>query len=82
MNYRIHKGKHRAWPPVFGLFWKKEMSRDVYFDLSAKYDLPGDADDEDVNKLFGFGFFPSHHIESARFGWRSEERRVGKECRL
>lgn len=45
------------------------MERIISFDITAKYDLPGTEDDEDVNKLFGFGFFPSHHQESARFGW-------------
>jgi hypothetical protein len=45
------------------------MVRIVMFDNSARYDLPGSSDDDDVNKLFGFGFFPSHKKESARFGW-------------
>lgn len=69
MIVTIHKGKHRSWPPIIGLFFKKRMERIVSFDITAKYDLPGTEDDEDVNKLFGFGFFPSHHKESARFGW-------------
>ncbi len=68
MIFSIKKGKHRAWPPVIALFFGKRLARDVEFDISAKYDL-GTDDNKDVNKLFGFGFFPSHHKESARFGW-------------
>lgn len=69
MIFTIRKGAHRAWPWVLALFFGKRLVRHVVFDISAKYDLPGTEDDEDVNKLFGFGFFPSHHLESARFGW-------------
>ena len=70
MIYKINKGKHRAWPPAPGLFWnKKTLQRVVSFDISAKYDLPGTEDDEDVNKLFGIGYLPGHHTDSARFGW-------------
>ena len=41
----------------------------VMFTPSCRYDL-GNEDQADVNKLFGIGFFPSHKIHSARFGWR------------
>ena len=37
------------------------------FNYSVKYDIG--ADQTDINKLFGIGFFPSHHKNSARFGW-------------
>lgn len=71
MIVTIHKGKHRAWPPCFGIFFKKRwMERDFVFDNSCRYELPDPLDKEDVNKLFGFGYFPGfHHIDSARFGW-------------
>lgn len=70
MVYTIKKGKHRACPPMIGLFYdKKVMSRRVTFDRSCAYTLPGE-DQEDINKLFGIGYFPSHHTDSARFGWR------------
>ena len=69
MKYIIKKGKHRARPLSLGIFYnKKVMERDVVFDLSCKYELHG-KDNEDVNKLFGIGYFPGHHIDSARFGW-------------
>lgn len=71
MTYTIHKGKHRAWPPAFGIYLdKKIMERVVEFDISAKYDHPGTYDDEDVNKLFGFAYIDGgNHQDSARFGW-------------
>ncbi len=71
MNYRVPKGQHYAWPPAFGLYWQiKRMHRVVTFDITAKYDLPGTEDDEDVNKLFGWGYLNGgHHKDSARFGW-------------
>lgn len=68
MIFTTHKGKHRAWPWVLALFFGNKIVRDIEFDISAKYDLQTE-DNKDVNKLFGFGFFPSHHDQSARFGW-------------
>ena len=70
MNFRIKKGKHRAWPPLVGLWLNKSvLRRKVCFDFSAKYDL-GNNNQEDTNKLFGIGYLWSHHNNSARFGWR------------
>lgn len=70
MVHTIHKGKHRAFPPIIGLHLKPWMERDVVFDNTAAYDLPGSTDDDDVNKLFGFGYINGgHHKDSARFGW-------------
>jgi hypothetical protein len=70
MIYTINQGKHRAWPPIFGVLLKTRMSRGVTFDKTAGYDLPVTEDNEDINKLFGFGFFKGgHHEDSARFGW-------------
>lgn len=71
----IYRGNHKPWPLNWpGLrFCKKGrtiISRKVLFTESCKYDLPGTEDDEDVNKLFGIGYFPNHHKESARVGWR------------
>lgn len=71
--YTIRKGKHRAWPFRFGLYLSKKKIRfRVVFDMSCKYQLPGE-DQGDINKLFGIGYFPDHHKESARFGWRYNE---------
>lgn len=71
MTYTIKKGKHRAKPWMFAFFLKKKLSYRVSFDTSAKYFIGQDQDD--TNKLFGIGFFPHHHKESARFGWRYNE---------
>lgn len=69
MIFSIHKGNHRSWPFMFGLHVKPWMERDVVFDETAAYELPG-SDDDDVNKLFGFGYINGgHHQDSARFGW-------------
>lgn len=67
----IHKNKHRAFPPAFGIFWnKKSMHRIITFDATAKYDLDGTEDDEDINKLFGWGYMNGgHHQDSVRLGW-------------
>lgn len=69
MIYRIKKGRHRAWPLAFGIYYKmRSMQRNVLFDNSCRYDLPI-ADADDVNKLFGIGYLPGHHTDSARWGW-------------
>lgn len=45
------------------------MERVVEFDITAKYDL-GNSDNDDVNKLFGWGYFGGgHQQDSVRFGW-------------
>lgn len=41
----------------------------IVFTESCRYDLQNE-DQLDVNKLFGIGYFPSHHKNSVRFGWR------------
>jgi hypothetical protein len=73
MIYKFKQGHH--WPDIisrllsYGIFWGRFMEKRIMFDPSCKYDLPGDYDDEDVNKLFGFSFTIDHHKESARVGW-------------
>ena len=73
MIFTIHHKKHR--PSFFqallqfGLKIGDESQRKVCFYSSCKYDLNGIEDDADVNKLFGFGFYPGHQKHSARFGW-------------
>jgi len=42
---------------------------DIEFTESCRYDL-GTEDQLDINKLFGIGYFPHHHKNSIRFGWR------------
>jgi hypothetical protein len=40
----------------------------VKFTDSCAYDIG--PDQADINKLFGIGYFPHHHKNSVRFGWR------------
>lgn len=69
MKFIIRKGKHRARPWIFRLWWNKMwLGYRVMFDYSCSR-LPQSDDAMDVNKLFGIGYFPSHHKDSIRFGW-------------
>lgn len=69
MNRTVKAGKHRFSPSPFGLTATDIITKMVCFDFSCKYDLRSD-DNFDLNKLFGVGFFPHHHRNSARIGWR------------
>lgn len=64
----IHAGKHRAKPRTLKLYWdQKVIQYSISFDKSCRYMVDAEGD---INKLFGIGYFPSHHVDSARFGWR------------
>ncbi len=70
MRYTIQKGEHRARPIKIGLWFNKSViAYDVFFHDDCRYYLEGE-DMLDTNKLFGIGFFPNHHKDSARIGWR------------
>ncbi len=70
MTFRIPAGKHYARPRCFALWWnKKQLVYKVRFTQSCRYDLVND-DQLDTNKLFGVGYLPHHHTDSARYGWR------------
>jgi hypothetical protein len=70
MKHIIKKNHHRAWPPWLGFFWGNKILRyRVLFWKGCDYWLDG-SDFMDTNKLFGVGYLPRHHMESARFGWR------------
>lgn len=70
----IKKGKHRPRLPHIGLVFKGEVCYEYKFLPSCMY-VRGDNDQYDINKLHGIGYFPHHHRNSARSGWRwSEER--------
>jgi len=72
-TYTIRKSKHAAKPRMIGLWLnKKTISYRVAFDLNCRYQF-NNADQLDLNKLFGIGFLWSHHKDSARFGWRYNE---------
>ena len=47
------------------------ISAIVEFTDSCRYDVG--EDQLDVNKLFGIGYFPTHHTNSVRFGWRYDK---------
>lgn len=75
MNFKIPYGKHWARPFRFWFWFKKRRFRwQVKFTWSCEYELP-EADQLDTNKLCGIGFLPSHHKNSARFGWRFDPNR-------
>lgn len=66
----IKKGAHRPFFRDIGLYFDENMiSFEYVLDSSCAYDR-GDEDQLDLNKLHGIGFFPSHHKNSARIGWR------------
>lgn len=72
MTYTIKKGKHRSSFKI-GLYWNRfRFAYKVMFDNSCKYHIDGE-DQQDINKLFGVGYLPTHHKDSARFGWRYNE---------
>lgn len=70
MIFRIPAGRHRALPLRFGFWWRRNsFAWVVKFTDSCRYGL-GNEDQFDTNKLVGIGYLPSHHKDSARFGWR------------
>lgn len=72
-KFTIQKGEHRAKPVKFGLWYKKKkLSREVIFDYNAKYFIQG-ADFEDINKLFGLGFFTFGQIWKVILGFFSQK---------
>jgi hypothetical protein len=73
MLFRILKNTHRALPFPIGLhFGKNYADRLVKFSTSCAYNLGG-TDQYDINKLYGVGYFPGHHTNSARYGWRYDD---------
>lgn len=73
MTFNFHKGTHRArpfyWLAWFPVLFRKVIKRQVCFDFSCKYELPG-GDQADHNKLFGVSYSLSPKKNSARFAWR------------
>jgi hypothetical protein len=69
LNLKVKASEHRFKPRSLGLVFSKSVSKQICFDYSCKYDLKT-SDQFDINKLFGIGYWPHHHQESARFGWR------------
>jgi hypothetical protein len=66
----IKKGTHSPFRfPV--IVTSPEIVRVVQFTPSCRYDIGNDQ--SDINKLFGVGYFPHHHRNSIRFGWRYDQ---------
>ncbi len=67
----IKKGRHYSNMSFFPILavGKERIAYDVMFTPSCAYDI-GISDQLDINKLFGIGYFPQHHKNSVRFGWR------------
>lgn len=51
------------------IFGKTNLGYKIKFTESCRYNI-GTEDQLDINKLYGIGYFPNHHINSVRFGWR------------
>lgn len=70
MTAKIYKGWHYSFGLSWGLYYKtNQISHKVIFTDSCRYNL-NSVDQLDTNKLFGIGYFPTHHYNSVRFGWR------------
>lgn len=65
----IRKGTHSPFRLPRLLVDPKLLKYNVTFTSSCVYNI-GPEDQLDVNKLFGIGYFPQHHVNSVRFGWR------------
>lgn len=65
----IKKGTHSSYKFPSLLIDEGKITYKVKFTPSCRYDI-GIADQLDINKLFGIGYFPHHHKNSMRFGWR------------
>lgn len=65
---KIKKGTHAPLRLPKILLNTRCLSYEVEFTDSCRYDI-GSEDQGDINKLFGVGYFPSHHYNSVRIGW-------------
>ena len=69
-TFTIKKGSHYSnlkFPKL--LFSATKIVEKITFNENCRYDLKSE-DQLDVNKLLGIGYLPTHHHNSARFGWR------------
>lgn len=71
IEYIIAKGAQYCNKNTFVGIKYKQLSFNVQFDSSAIYHTAVAANQDDINKLFGFSDNNAlHHEYSARFGWR------------
>ena len=70
IQYTIRKGQQYCDQNSFTVVEYAELKFAVKFDNSAKYQTTDPANQEDINKLYGFSDNNNAHQEySARFGW-------------
>lgn len=65
----IKTGTHSSFKLPSLVIGQDKITYKVRFTPSCRYEI-GLADQLDINKLFGIGYFPHHHKNSMRFGWR------------
>jgi len=70
IEYTIPKGQHYADQNTYQAIEFDELKFTVRFDSSAIYQTIDQANQEDINKLYGFSDNNADHRQfSARFGW-------------
>ncbi|HEU4473026.1 MAG TPA: hypothetical protein VFR58_18170 [Flavisolibacter sp.] len=70
IHYTIKKGQHYAEGNSYKPVETSEMRFTVRFDSTAVYKTTDPANQNDINKLYGFSDNDAaHHSFSARFGW-------------
>ena len=69
--FTIRKGQHYADQSSYRTIETSELRFTAVFDSSAIYRTADPANQDDINKLYGFSDNGTdHHSYSARFGWR------------
>jgi hypothetical protein len=63
----IRKNTHAPLRIPYLLIKPRLLAYRIAFTESCRYDVGNDQ--ADINKLFGIGYFPSHHNNSVRVGW-------------
>lgn len=63
----IKKGTHKPFRIPMPVVFPATIGYKVNFTESCRYDIG--EDQSDINKLFGIGYFPTHHSKSVRIGW-------------
>jgi hypothetical protein len=77
IQYTIKKGEHFSDKNFYKETQYRKLSFLAKFDSSAVYSTADTANQQDINKLYGFADNNNlHHINSARFGWRWYNQRL------
>jgi hypothetical protein len=71
VKYIIPKDEHFCIQNTPTKVAEDSLAFELFFDSTAKYKTVDNANQADINKLFGFSDCSSlHQVNSARFGWR------------